>query len=277
VNVAVNTTPHLPGPLWLIGCGNMAGAMLEGWLARGLDPALITVVRPSGTQAAPNVRTLTTLPEGEVPALVLLGVKPQKLDAVAPALARVLDPATILISILAGTELASLRQRFPTPRTIIRAMPNTPVRLNQGATSLLSDSTDSAARATVETLMRSLGAAEWIEDEALFDVATALAGSGPAFLFRFIDALAKGGEALGLPADQAHRLAIATVQGTASLAAASPETPHALAERVASPGGMTRKGLDVLDADAALDRLVAGTLAAAVARAREMAADARAG
>ena len=270
-------TPSLPGPFWLIGCGNMAGAMLEGWLARGMEPARVTVIRPSGTPVAPGVRVLTALPEGEVPALVMLGIKPQKLADVAPLLARLLAPETILLSILAGTELASLRRLFPAPNSIVRAMPNTPVRLGQGATSLLTDRADAAARSTVEALMRALGAVEWIEDEALFDVVSALTASGPAFVFRFIDALTAGAASLGLPEDQARRLAIATVQGSGALAAASGETPHLLAERVASPGGMTRRGLDILDRDAALDALVARTLAAALARARKMAERSRAG
>ncbi|MBV9373251.1 MAG: NAD(P)-binding domain-containing protein, partial [Alphaproteobacteria bacterium] len=119
-------TIPLPGPLWLIGCGNMAGAMLARWLECGIDRREISVVRPSGVAPAEGVRTLTVLPEDEVPAVVLLGVKPQKLDAVAPALAPVLDRHTILVSILAGVELASLRARFAAPEAIVRAMPNTP-------------------------------------------------------------------------------------------------------------------------------------------------------
>src|SRR3954463_128366 len=108
-------TIPLPGPLWLIGCGNMAGAMLSRWLACGIDRSEISVVRPSGVGPAEGVRTLTALPEDEVPAGVLVGVKPQKRDEVAPALAPVLDRHTILISILAGVELASLRARFAVP------------------------------------------------------------------------------------------------------------------------------------------------------------------
>src|SRR5919107_4402080 len=108
----------LPGPLFLIGCGNMAGALLEGWLAAGADPRLITVVRPSGVAPAAGIRTLKALPEDEVPALVLLGVKPQKLGEVAPVVAPALEPGTLLVSILDGTSLASLRDFFPAVRTV---------------------------------------------------------------------------------------------------------------------------------------------------------------
>ena len=254
----------------------MAGAMLDGWLAAGLDRRQITVVDPYLDAAPEDVRLLREPPEDEVPALVLLGVKPQKLDEVAPMLAPALDPHTILISILAGTELASLKARFPAYDRIIRAMPNTPVRLRKGAIGLHAAGADEAACRTAEVLMRHLGLVEWIEQEQLFDAVTALSGSGPAFLFRFIDALAEAGAAIGLPKDQAARLALATIEGSSALAAAAADDPHTLAERVASPGGSTREGLNVLDQDERLKALLRDTLEAALRRNREMAAEARA-
>jgi pyrroline-5-carboxylate reductase len=266
---------NIPGAFWLIGCGNIAGAMLEGWLAAGADPARFTVIRPSGRPASPGVRVLTAPPRGETPAVALLGVKPQKLDEVAPVLAPALAPETILISILAGAELASLRARFPRQRSIIRAMPNTPVRLRKGVTQLHTDAKGAGARPTVDPLMQALGLAEWIEDEPLFALAGHLSGAGPAFLFRFIDALAAGGAELGLAPAQSARIAAAMVEGAGALAAASAETPAQLAERVASPGGTTRAGLDVLDDQDALERLILRTLDASRRRGLEMAATAR--
>lgn len=273
----MNQSLTLPGPFWLVGCGNMAGAMLKGWLDAGIDASRITVIRPSGTPVADGIRVLTDYPEGEVPALIMLGVKPQKLDEVAPALARILDPATILVSILAGVEQATLRARLPATKTIIRAMPNTPVQLRKGVTGLFSDSDDRAAKAQVEALMGALGMVEWIDDERLFEALTDVTGCGPAFLFRFIDALAAGGTALGLSPAQAERLATATVAGAAALAEGSDESPAALADRVASPGGMTRAGLNVLDEGEALNQLLRHTLEAAHRRGLEMAAAARTG
>jgi pyrroline-5-carboxylate reductase len=267
----------LPGPLWLIGCGNMAGAMLEGWLAAGLDPALVTVIRPSGRAPAPGVRTLTVLPEDEVPAILMLGVKPQKLDEVAPLVAPVLERETILISILAGVEIAALRARFPTPRAIAKAMPNLPVSLGKGVVELLADTAEAEPRATLERLMSTLGHVEWFDDEALMGVAAALTGAAPAFLFRFLDALAAAGERLGLPPDQAARLAAAMAEGASALAAASDETPEQLARRVASPGGTTEAGLKVLDAEEGLRALILRTLEASRRRGQEMAAAARRG
>ena len=265
----------LEGPIWLIGCGNMAGAMLRRWLDCGLNPREVTVIRQSGAPVADGVTVLTALPpDGPVPALVMLGVKPQMLDSVAPDLAPLLSEQTLLVSILAGVELAALRRRFSMPHTIVRAMPNTPVAVGQGVVALASDSADQGPRDRVEALMQPLGLVEWV-DEELFDVATALAGSGPAFLFRFIDALAEAGTDAGLPADQAARFALAMVQGSATLAANADESPRALADRVASPGGSTRRGLDVLDEDGGLNPLIRNTLMAAILRNREMADAAR--
>lgn len=267
--------PLLPGPLWLAGCGNMAGAMLGRWLEEGVDPAHVSVIRPSGAPAGEGVRVTKDYPEDEVPAIVLLGMKPHQLDQVAPALAPILDRETILVSILAGVELASLRARFPAPRTLIRAMPNLPVRIGKGVIGLHSDSEDGAARALITGLMATLGHAEWFEDERVFSLVTALAGSGPAFAFRFIAALAKAGEALGFPVEQAERLAVATVEGAAALARTERDVDlDTLADRVTSKGGTTAAGLEVLDPE--LDDLVRRTLEASRRRGLELAAAARA-
>ena len=266
------TQSLLTRPLLMIGCGNMAGAMLQGWLSAGADPRMITVVRPSGRAPAEGIRTLKTLPEDEAPALVLLGVKPQKLAEVAPALAPALEPETVLVSILAGTSLATLRGFFPAPATIVKAMPNLPVSLGKGVIELYTDSAaDEADRAVVERLMSALGQVEWFEDESLFAIAAALTAAAPAFLYRFIDALAAAGEALGLPAPKAARLAVAMAEGSSALAASSGDTPERLARRVASPGGTTEAGLAVLDAEEALRSLVRRTLEASRRRGAEMA------
>ncbi len=267
--------PLLPGPLWFVGCGNMGSAMLDGWIAAGVDPAHLSVVRPSGRAVGHDVRVLADFPEDEVPAVVLLAMKPYQLHDVASRLAPILDPHTILVSILAGVELASLRARFPAPETVIKAMPNLPVRLGKGVVGLYSDSQDLTTRMLVTGLMASLGHAEWFEDEQRFGLAGILTGAGPAFLFRFIDALAAAAERLGLSDDQSSRLSTAMVEGAAALAAASEEDPETLARRVASPGGTTEAGLAMLDEDRALLDLVERTLGASRRRSLEMAAEAR--
>ncbi|HEY0150302.1 MAG TPA: pyrroline-5-carboxylate reductase [Allosphingosinicella sp.] len=261
--------------LYLLGCGNMAGAMLQGWLDAGLDPEQVTVIRPSGAPAPGGVRVLTAPPAGETAHILLLGMKPQKLGEAAPAAEKLIGPNTTVISILAGVELATLRARFPGAGKIVRAMPNTPVALRLGVTNLIAEG--GAADVEVERLMGALGHAEWFTDEALFALAGHLSGAGPAFLYRFIDGLAQAGTRLGLPAEQASRLAAAMVEGAATLAARPGETPAELARRVASPGGTTEAGLKVLDADGALNALLLETLDASRRRSLEMAEAARQG
>jgi len=267
-----------PGRMLMVGCGNMGGAMLSRWLATGTDPAAVTVVSPSKRTVAGGVAVVAGVPPAADGAFdtILLALKPQKLrDLGGGALA---DHAPgLLVSILAGVEEPALRAACPLAGAVVRAMPNLPVALGRGVVALHARSAGGDARRAADALMRPLGLVEWVADEALFDAVTALAGSGPAFVYRFADALAAGGVAMGLPADQARRLAVATVEGAGALAAASPRDPAALAEQVASPGGSTRAGLDVLDRDDALARLVAATLTAAERRNREMGAAARGG
>ena len=254
----------------LIGCGNMGGAMLAGWLAAGIPASRFTVVDPYLADAPAGVELLRELPELTFDA-ILLGVKPQLLGDVAPQLA---SAEAMVLSILAGVELDSLAARFPAARGLVRIMPNLAAAIGKSPIALAERGLDDAGRAGVLALMAPLGTPEWI-DESLFDAVTALAGSGPAFVYRFIDALAAGAAALGLPADQAERLALAMVEGAGALASASPHSPGELARRVASPGGTTEAGLQALDADAALARLVTATLKAAADRSAEMAAAAR--
>lgn len=264
-----------PAHLFLVGCGNMAGAMLGRWLDCGLDPARVNVLRPSGKPVAQGVTVVTALPDA-LPkgTIVMLGLKPQQLTGVAADISFLLEPGNALVSILAGTTIAQLRILFPTVPDIIRVMPNTPVRTGQGVCAVHADqATSTAALADVSDLMAPLGLVEPIADEAQFNLVAALSGCGPAYLFRFIDALAAAGKALGLEAGQAERLALATVEGASTLAAQAGESPALLADRVASPGGMTRKGMNVLDRPDGLVGLLTDTLRAARDRGAEMAAN----
>jgi pyrroline-5-carboxylate reductase len=258
----------------MVGCGNMGGAMLAGWLAGGINAARFTVVDPVLPAAPAGVTLLRELPQARFDA-ILLGVKPQMLDDVAPAIAALTDKDTLILSILAGVELDSLAARFPATSGLVRIMPNLAAAIGKSPVALVSRGLDQAGIDAISTLMTPLGTPEWLADETLFDLVTALTGSGPAFVYRFIDALAEGATNLGLPREQADRFAVATVEGAAALAAASPHSPGELARRVASPGGTTQAGLDVLDADRAVVRLVEATLKAARDRGAEMARAAR--
>lgn len=259
----------------LVGCGNMAGAMLHGWLAAGLDPARFAVFDPFVGELPTGVRRLEALPQDAAFDAILLGVKPQLLAQVAPQVAPLAGPGTALFSILAGVELAVLGAHFPQAGGLVRLMPNLSAALGKSPIALASRGLDQADQEAATALLAPLGTPEWIAEEA-FDLVTALAGSGPAFVYRFIDALAQAAAALGLPREQAARLALATVDGAAALAAVSPHDPGELARRVASPGGVTQAGLDRIDRDGALGSLIEATLRAARDRSAQMAAEARA-
>ena len=270
-------TSAWPRRLLILGCGNMGGAMLAGWLRGGLEPVRFTVVDPILPVAPDGVRLLRELAEvGGAPFdAILLGVKPQMLDTVTPQLAPLVGPETVLLSILAGVELGSLAARFPAAGSVVRIMPNLAAAIGKSPLGLAGQRVDAAGQARISALLAPLGTPEWLAEEGLMDAVTALGGSGPAFVYRFIDALAQGGAAIGLPAEQALRLALATVEGASALAAASDQSPAELARRVASPGGTTEAGLKVLDEEGAITSLVAATLTAARDRSVEMAAAAR--
>jgi pyrroline-5-carboxylate reductase len=259
----------------IVGCGNMGGAMLSGWLRGGFAPDSLTVVDPIVPEVPAGVGLLRAVPANSASFdIILLGVKPQQLGDAADAVAALAGPGTLLLSILAGVDLATLRRRFAQAGAIVRVMPNLAAALGKSPIGLFGDRGE-GHDALVDQLMAPLGHAEWLAGENLMDAVTALSGSGPAFVYRVIDALAAGGAALGLPRDQADRLALAMVEGSSMLAAQSPISPGDLARRVASPGGTTQRGLDVLDADNALGSLMEATLRAARDRSAEMAAEAR--
>lgn len=265
----------LPSPTWFVGCGNMAGAMVDGWRMAGVDLSDAVAIRPSG-KPVEGVRTVTSIKEaGSAPAMVVLGFKPQKLDEIAPDIVPWLTSKTIIVSILAGAESASLRERFK-KGVIVRAMPNLPVAVRRGVVPLFAaeDLSDSAHKQMSE-LFSALGFAMWTESESAFGAIGSVAGSGPAYVARFVEALSKAAVQGGLPEGLAATIAIETVLGTAWMAAASGEPMESLAKRVASPNGTTEAGLQVLDRDSALDQLVARTIDAARRRGAELAASAR--
>ena len=256
----------------IVGYGTMAAAMVEGWLAGGMPPASLLIHNPRPKPVPPGVAFTAKLPD-QVHRQVLLAFKPQLLAEVAPGLAGCVGPATLVLSVLAGVELATLRRHFPAAGAFVRFMPNLAAAIGKSPNALVAADLGDDQRDTVTRLAQMLGTAEWLEDEGLFDLVTALAGSGPGFVYRFIDALAAGAAGLGLDRAQADRLALQMVEGAAMLAAASPHDSATLAARVASKGGMTQAGLDVLDADRALDRLIAQTLRAARDRGRSLGGD----
>src|SRR5260221_13790109 len=176
---------QLATPTWFVGCGNMAGAILDGWRLADIGLGPVTVIRPSGKPVA-DTRTVTGLAEaGPPPRLVVLGFKPQQLDAIAAELRQRLSAKTIVVSILAGVEAASLRQRFPGVGAIVRAMPNLPVAIRRGVTGLFSSDADEARREELGALFAALGFAMWMADEARLAALGSVPGAGPARVVRF--------------------------------------------------------------------------------------------
>jgi pyrroline-5-carboxylate reductase len=266
----------LPSPTWMIGCGNMGQAVLAGWQAAGVDLSSLIVIRPSGNpvEGARTVKTLTDA--GPAPKLVILGVKPQSLEDVETQLRQYAGSDTVIVSMLAGVTVGSLRKRFPDAASIVRVIPNLPVAVRRGVTGLYSEDVDGATREQVGELFARLGYAIWTVDEAKLAAVGALGGAGPAYVARFISALAKAGEAQGLSSGTAATVALETVFGTAWLGASTGQTMAALATQVASPNGTTEAGLAVLDRDGVLDELVAVTIGAAARRGTELAEEAEA-
>lgn len=258
----------------IAGFGTMTGAMVDGWIAAGYPASRFEVYHPAKTEVAHGLTVHNSWPNAGFDA-ILLGVKPHMLDDIAGGLAVAAGPGTAVLSVLAGVELSSLRDRFPQAGGVVRFMPNLASALGKSPNALVAEGLSDQQKNAVTQLASDIGTAEWLEDESRFNLVTALAGSGPGFVYRFIDALAAGATELGLDAAQAGRLATAMVDGAAALAAASEHSPGELARRVASPGGMTQKGLDVLDADDSLNKLLMECLRSARDRGTEMAELAR--
>jgi pyrroline-5-carboxylate reductase len=264
----------MPTTTLFIGCGNMGSAMVGGWLAAGEDPASFTAVRPSGTPV-PGISTVRTIGEANLlPDRIILGFKPQQLRTLAPEVARWVTSKTILISMLAGADSATLAGLFSRARAIVRVMPNLPVAVRRGVLPLFSPHADEALQSELQPWFSMLGFAPWCATEEEFGAIGFVAGSTPAYVARFIAAFAAAGEGRGLDPGLALTSAREAVLGSAWLAAATGEPMTDLARRVTSPNGTTQAGLEVLDPE--LPNLIDRTLAAATKRSGELAAEIRA-
>ena len=258
-------------PILIFGCGNMGGAMLRGWIAGGNEPSRFVVVDPVASGLPDGVAVHRSVSDiAQTFDTVLLGIKPQLIGELVSDIMPLLNPDALVISILAGTEAGTLSGHFPTAK-IVRLMPNLAAAIGKSPLGIWSSHLDQTERNDLEDMLAPLGTPVWLTEERHMNAVTALAGSGPAFVFRIIDALAKGGADLGLPAATASQLALVMVEGAAQLAAQSGESPNALAARVTSPGGTTAAGLAVLDKADSLANLLETTLRAAAERGAELA------
>ncbi len=264
------------GLLVLVGAGKMGGALLEGWLRLGLNPKNAAVLEPQpapdiaalaqrGVKLNPDPKTLSGA------TAVVIAVKPQIAAQAVPALAPLVSPSTVVVSIMAGRTLQFLGAALNRPCALVRAMPNTPAAIGRGITVAVPRSASAAQRELADRLLAATGAVEWIDDEALMDAVTAVSGSGPAYVFLLAEALAQAGVAAGLPAPLAARLARETVAGAGELLHRSPLPAAVLRENVTSPGGTTAAALTVLLGENGVAALMTRAVAAATARSRELA------
>lgn len=258
-----------------LGGGNMASALIGGMLGQGFAAAGIQVVELNEAARARlvadfGVRAVAAVDADWLAADVLvLAVKPQQMrEALAPLTGRL--SAQVVVSIAAGLRVGDISRWLGGHVRLVRAMPNTPALIGQGMTGLYAaPEVSEPQREAVGRILAAVGQSVWVEREELIDAVTALSGSGPAYVFHFIEVLQQAGERLGLPAEVALRLALQTLVGASALAAASPDSPALLREKVTSKGGTTAAALESMAADD-FGGLVERALRAAAARGAEL-------
>ena len=268
----------LPGTLLLAGAGNMGGALLKGWLDQGLDPRRIIVQDPSPPPAMAallaqhGIATAAAPVLAAPPAVIVVAVKPQVMDQVFPGVAKHAGPETVVLSVAAGKTIASFEKHLPPRSAVVRSIPNTPASVGRGITAAYANGRVTAAqKALCNRLLCAVGAAGWVDDERLIDAATAVSGSGPAYVFLLAECLAEAGVKAGLPADLAAQLARWTVAGAGELLHRSDLPAATLRQNVTSPNGTTYAALQVLMADGGLQQLMTEAVAAATQRSHELA------
>ena len=275
-----NALKDIHGTIALAGAGKMGGAMLTGWLARGLDPKRVVVIEPHPSAeiealAAKGIRLNPTASDtGEIDTLVV-AVKPQSFGEAGAALKPFAGSSTLVVSIMAGTPIATIKAvmfKAVPGGSVVRAMPNTPAAIGRGITVAVAAKNVSAAqRATADALLRATGAVEWVDSESLMDAVTAVSGSGPAYVFLLAEELARAGVAAGLPAELATRLARETVAGSGELLHRSEQASATLRQNVTSPGGTTAAALEVLMGPNGMQTLLTRAVAAATQRSKDLA------
>jgi pyrroline-5-carboxylate reductase len=264
------------GGLLLVGAGKMGGAMLDGWIARGLAPKRIVVIEPQPGKAVKALARhgLKLNPKAKIAAAaaIVIAVKPQSAPEAVPPLKPFVGKTTLVLSIMAGRTLRFLEQSLSPGTAIVRAMPNTPAAIGRGISVAVANANVSARqRKLASDLLAAIGKVEWASDETLMDAVTALSGSGPAYVFLLVEAMTKAGIAAGLPGELAGRLARETVAGSGELLHRSELDAATLRQNVTSPGGTTAAALEVLLGPGGFDEIMTKAIAAATLRGRELA------
>jgi pyrroline-5-carboxylate reductase len=264
------------GKVLLVGCGKMGGAILEGWLSHGHETSEVVVAEPVEAirPEKPGLRVVASSSAvSETPDMVVLAVKPQLMDSVLPDLKRFADQGAVFLSIAAGKTLRYFAHHLGAHAKVVRSMPNTPAAVRQGiSVATAAPGVSEAEKKRCHEVLEAVGQVLWVEDEALMDPVTALSGSGPAYVFLLVEAMAAAGAKLGLSAEMAMQLARATVMGSGELLRQSVEPAAQLRVNVTSPGGTTAAALKVLMADDGIQQVFDKALAAAAHRSQELAA-----
>lgn len=268
--------------LLLVGFGNMGQALVNGWLAHGRDARTISIVDPHPdareAAAALDIAATSGWPESvrdhdAGPEVVLLAVKPARVDDVLHDY-RALGERSLFLSVAAGKTIAGIAAVLGPEAAIVRAMPNTPAAIGRGVTVLCAnDHVTADQRRVCTALMEAIGSVEWLDDERLMDVVTAVSGSGPAYALLLIECLTEAGRELGLDPEVAARLAVRTVAGTGLYAEQSDADAAELRRQVTSPGGTTEAALEQLMSDGQLADLMGRAVRAAAKRSRELSSE----
>lgn len=263
--------------LLLVGCGKMGSALLSQWQKTrpaGMKKFWVIELekQPIAGMKATWIADLKFLPKTVKPDVIVFAVKPQQLSGIMPAYRTRFKDKPLYLSIAAGKTLGFFATHFGSSARVVRAMPNTPSMVGKGMTALCASASCTALPKKIAgALMEAVGNVEWFADEALMDATTALSGSGPAYMFLFLDSLTKAAMAAGLSAEVARKLAIETMAGSCELARQSKESFEALREQVTSPGGTTEAALSVLLEDSRFEKLLGDAVKKAIDRARQLA------
>ena len=270
-------TLRLAGPLLLVGAGKMGGALLEGWLRQGLDPAVVFIQDPAPPPEVQALAARHRIVAGDAPDLpappsvIVIAVKPGLVEELMPELEPLIGEGSLVLSIAAGRTLAALSRGLPSGTAVVRAMPNVAASVGRSMTVACANSAVSRDQAlTANMLLEAVGDVMWIEDESLFDAVTAVSGSGPAYVFLLAECLEDAGRAAGLDAELARQLARATVEGAGELLQRSDLSPRELREKVTSPQGVTAAALEILMGEEVVKDLLTRAVAAAAKRSREL-------
>jgi pyrroline-5-carboxylate reductase len=263
-------------PLVLVGAGKMGSALLKRWLDRGLDARAVVVLDPAPPpESLTYLRSVGIKPSATLPArmtanVIVVAVKPQIIADVLPGLRDLVGKDTVVLSIAAGTTLKNLKAGVG-DAAIVRSIPNTPAQVGRGITvAIANDKVDMAGKSLIASLLESVGGVIWVDKEGMIDSATAVSGSGPAYVFHMVEALAAAAVSVGFDKESSQRLARATVEGAGELLHQSELSAEMLRQNVTSPKGTTAAALKILMGRSGLTPLMKKAVAAARKRSREL-------